>query len=412
MGISDAGDHYLVGAFTGDGDDLARLCVFDAAKTRCFEELALAKPNVGAILRQDDGAEHFYYAKEPGYGGEKGFHFVERINGAPVFHDELRFVISEDLYERSVLDVVALREPTGDDGGSLTIVDDGVDGGAYVVGLGQRFELLIVRLADDGYPEDFAVLESDVDWGDEPARDDKSAYGAAFLYVTAGLPDVLFASNEGWGIFRLKLPVAVPDDCWNTGFDAAAQSVCAGARAALERTSNSAEATSNDGMNCPFGYYDTPAPSAEPSAQPSGSPRPSAKPSAAPTPATKRCSKLKRIGECDASAKCEWIAGSHKCLEVCSRYDGNSKKCSKKKHCRYKNKQGACKTKRGCEYRKTKRKCKKDAGCRVRKGAKKFDAEGQKKRLCVDRRKKKKRQNKRALLRGANARARAPAYHD
>ena len=161
----------------------------------------------------------------------------------------------------------------------------------------------------------------------------------------------------------------------------------------------------------------TPAPSAEPSAQPSGSPRPSAKPSAAPTPATKRCSKLKRIGECDASAKCEWIAGSHKCLEVCSRYDGNSKKCSKKKHCRYKTegkKQGACKTKRGCEYQKTKRKCKKDAKCRVKKkqGAKKFDGEGQKKRLCVDRRKKKKRQNKRALLRGANARARAPAYHE
>ncbi|KAH8056466.1 hypothetical protein JL722_7300 [Aureococcus anophagefferens] len=158
----------------------------------------------------------------------------------------------------------------------------------------------------------------------------------------------------------------------------------------------------------------TPAPSAEPSAQPSGSPRPSAKPSAAPTPATKRCSKLKRIGECDASAKCEWIAGSHKCLEVCSRYDGNSKKCSKKKHCRYKNKQGACKTKRGCEYRKTKPKCEKDARCRIRKlnGAKKFDGEGQKKRLCVDRRKKKKRQNKRALLRGANARACAPAYHE
>ena len=162
----------------------------------------------------------------------------------------------------------------------------------------------------------------------------------------------------------------------------------------------------------------TPAPSAKPTAQPSGSPRPSAQPSprpsanpsAAPTPATKRCSKLKRIGECDASAKCEWIAGSHKCLEVCSRYDGKSKKCSKKKHCRYKNKgkkQGACKTKRGCEYRKTKRKCEKDAGCRLRK--KKFDAKGQKKRLCVDRRKKK-RQNKRALLRGANARARAPAY--
>ncbi|KAH8068069.1 DNA binding protein [Aureococcus anophagefferens] len=263
MGISDAGDHYLVGAFTGDGDDLARLCVFDAAKTRCFEELALAKPNVGAILRQDDGAEHFYYAKEPGYGGEGRF-------GGSTARPSWT---SSPCGSRRATTAAPSRSST-------------TASAACVVGLGQRFELLIVRLADDGYPEDFAVLESDVDWGDEPARDDKSAYGAAFLTSTAGLPDVLFASNEGWGIFRLKLPVAVPDDCWNTGFDAAAQSVCAGARAALERTSNSAEATSNDGMNCPFGYYDTPAPSAEPpapTAAPTYGPSASVAPSAAPT---------------------------------------------------------------------------------------------------------------------------------
>ncbi len=66
--------------------------------------------------------------------------------------------------------------------------------------------------------------------------------------------ETFFASNEGWGIFELHWPLAVPEECWNTGFETDAHVVCA-STANLTRWHDSEESSSNDGMNCPLGHY-------------------------------------------------------------------------------------------------------------------------------------------------------------
>ena len=52
------------------------------------------------------------------------------------------FAVSSDLFEGSVLDVAAFEEDDEE------LVDDGVDHGTYLVGLGFDFEVFVVRVAD------------------------------------------------------------------------------------------------------------------------------------------------------------------------------------------------------------------------------------------------------------------------
>ena len=113
MGVRKGADHYLVAAFTAGG--VPRLCTFDAAKYECFGVLEIEKPNVGAVLRDEDGREHYYYAKDIGRDGEKGVYYVQSlyvpgVGHRPTFHSDINFVVSEALYERSVLDFVAVHE--------------------------------------------------------------------------------------------------------------------------------------------------------------------------------------------------------------------------------------------------------------------------------------------------------------
>ena len=60
-----------------------------------------AATQVGAIL-----GDNFYYAKEPGEGGDRSVHWVEGVGGAPVFHATPAFAVGEDLFTASVLDFV------------------------------------------------------------------------------------------------------------------------------------------------------------------------------------------------------------------------------------------------------------------------------------------------------------------
>ena len=62
--------------------------------------------------------------------------------------------------------------------------------------------------------------------------------------------EVLFADNDGAGLFRLVLPIEIDDDCWNSGDDVEDHVACAAA-VTLERVGPSEPAASNDGMNCP-----------------------------------------------------------------------------------------------------------------------------------------------------------------
>jgi hypothetical protein len=169
----------------------------------------------------------------------------------PVFHTDAdaRFVIGTDLFTKSILDIVPILER--DDN---VWIDDGVKG-QYLVGLAQDFEVVVVRLDDDGAPDAFAVVPGVVDWNGHAVESGDSAFGAAFKYRDSDWSRVehYFASNEGWGIFQLELPFAVPAPCWNTGFDTDAHVVCSGESATLLRTFDSEDASSNDGMNCPAG---------------------------------------------------------------------------------------------------------------------------------------------------------------
>merc|ERR1719217_1770509 len=234
------------GGYTALASIGGKVCLFDEIGTECLQEpLEVEKPNLGAVL-----GDVFYYAKEPGNGGSRRIYWVEDIIGEPVFHKDADalFEIPVGLFTKSVLDFVAIDEQTVD------WVSDGHDEASYLVGLAQRFEVLIVRLSTDGEPEAYAVLPGVVDWADDPG--DESPFGAAFAYhsPTWNSLETFFASNEGWGIFELHWPLVVPDECWNTGFDTDSHIVCS-TGANLTRWHDSEESSSNDGMNCPLGHY-------------------------------------------------------------------------------------------------------------------------------------------------------------
>ncbi|KAH8090111.1 hypothetical protein JL720_6412 [Aureococcus anophagefferens] len=135
-------------------------------------------PNVAAVVGTT------YYYKSPGKN-DKSFYFVENVHtDDPVFVDDAAFVVSPDLFSSSLGDVV-----------------------------------VVVRLDADGrYPEAYAVLASAVDWARITRRPDDSAFGAGFGYeLDTGENQVFFANNDGFGIFEVELPLAVPSTCWNAG---------------------------------------------------------------------------------------------------------------------------------------------------------------------------------------------------
>ncbi|KAH8074334.1 DNA binding protein [Aureococcus anophagefferens] len=231
--------YYAWGSFGG------YLCGFDLTRKECFDTpLAEEKPNVGAVLGDD------YYYSGVGRGEERGFYWVEGIlDDAPTFHNDVQFVVSEDLYTEAVLDVGIVREINGN-----TYIDDGVDGGKYLIGLAEQFEVLVIRInTDTGYPESYAVLGTYVVWGDGEETTEDQEFGAAYTFF-GGDEDVhvLFSSNQGSGMYELALPIEIPDGCWNTGSDTSSHVFCT---AAGEQRVNwvgpSDETDSNDGMNCP-----------------------------------------------------------------------------------------------------------------------------------------------------------------
>jgi len=234
--------YYAVGSFDG------YLCRFDDASSICAATpLELSTPNVGAIV-----GSNYYYAKNVGDDGGEVFYWVAGVNSdSPTFVSDYLFAVSSDLFEGSVLDVAAFEEDDEE------LVDDGDDHGTYLVGLGFDFEVLVVRVAETGYPLSYAVLPSSVDAVDDDNddyADDTAGFGAAFAYADGGATRLFFASNGGKGLFELALPITVPSECWNTGTDVDAHEACDADDAVIYRVSDAAEASSNDGLNCPSGF--------------------------------------------------------------------------------------------------------------------------------------------------------------
>ena len=133
-----------------------------------------SSPNAGVVL-----GDNYYYSKNLGRDGGETIHFVSGIGADdPTHHDDDALVaFSDRLYDGAVLDFAAVDE---DDGANIEYVVDDEDDGAYLVGLGASFEVVVIRLNDDGYPERYAVLDASVDWADQDASSDDSGFGAAY----------------------------------------------------------------------------------------------------------------------------------------------------------------------------------------------------------------------------------------
>ena len=89
------------------------------------------------------------------------------------------FVVSDALFTGKVLDVAPIDEV--EYGG--VVVDDGA-AARRLVGVGQAYEVVVVRLADDGAPDAYAVLGGDVVTGLDDATAETSV-GAVWTYYDA-----------------------------------------------------------------------------------------------------------------------------------------------------------------------------------------------------------------------------------
>ncbi len=248
----DDGDVYFFASFGG------YLCRFDEDQKVCFDgQLKYSSPNAGVIV----GAT-FYYSKNLGRDGGETIHFVTDIGSdspTQVTSDKVAF--SSSLFEGAVLDFAAVDEADG-----VSYVEDGDDDLAYLLGLGADFEVVVIRLDNDGHPDAYAVLDSGVEWGagEEGAS---GGFGAAYMFKSDGddaVTSVFFSSNGGKGTFQLDLGFAVDGDCWNEGTDVSGHTKCTTSQPIVRYEAASDESSSNDGLNCPFGVLGTDAPTALP----------------------------------------------------------------------------------------------------------------------------------------------------
>jgi hypothetical protein len=132
--------------------------------------------------------------------------------------------------------------------------------------------LFVARIEANGdRPEAYAVLPGGtIDWSifdqqpctgkNFPCRPPfKSTFGSAFTYdVGDGIvkPRLLFANNEGVGLFELvipdggiDIPDSGPDACWNTG--TSGHGACDPGKFTIQWKADSAPTPKNDGSACP-----------------------------------------------------------------------------------------------------------------------------------------------------------------
>jgi hypothetical protein len=232
-----------------------KLCAFNSGESACFSTSLVNQPDAGVVT-----GTSYYYARSLG-DGDQSIHFVQDIHSdAPTFVTDAntRLVIAEEASNG-----VKLFAGVIGDLASTESIDDGKTDRTYLVGLGQRFEVLVVRLAADGYPEAYAVLDSThtIDPDTYGIDEEEHEFGSAFSYNDG----VFFGGDDGIGVFQLSLPLTVPTSCWNTGTSVSTHAACDGATASLAKVRDLALTGSGvDGFNCPsfdaLGRAPTPAP--------------------------------------------------------------------------------------------------------------------------------------------------------
>ena len=121
----------------------------------------------------------YYYGKNVGKSGTESIYYVSGLGEVnATFHTDTNFVVSGSLFDDKILDFAPLTEPDGFD----TLIDDGVAGRSYLIGIGGKFEVFVARIGTDGAPESYAVLDgTTVDWGNG-TEVSKGEFGAAFAY--------------------------------------------------------------------------------------------------------------------------------------------------------------------------------------------------------------------------------------
>ena len=237
-----------------------KLCALNTGESECFSTSLINAPDAGTVA-----GTTYYYASSLG-DGDQSINFVQDIHSdTPTFISDAntRLVIAEEasngvkLFAGTLGDIAAVTED------ATELIDDGKTDRTYLVGLGQRFEVVVIRLAVDGYPEAYAVLDSThtIDPDAYGLDDEEHEFGSAFSYQDG----VFFGGDDSIGVFQLALPLTVPSSCWNTGTSVSTHAACDGATASLSKVRDLAlTGTSVDGFNCPsfsgLGRAPTPAP--------------------------------------------------------------------------------------------------------------------------------------------------------
>jgi hypothetical protein len=276
VGLLEASDgrYFIYTAF------FRQFCLFDEHHYWCFPSgsLEVSRPNAGVVI-----GSTYYYTKSLGELVDHVWTVYEIEGHNPVFSEETAVTFADDLWNGGLADFTYIEE----DGGEL--VDDGDDGRTYLVGVDSGLNVAIVMRVreSDGLVDEYAVVPASVNWQDRDPETGNGMFGSAYSYpVTGGVTRVFFASNEGWGLFELTLPLTVPASCFNAGDDTSAHAVCDAATAVFVWRTESAATKDNDGFNCrvPVAIPNTFIPSFEPTtASPSLSRWPSPAPSAAPS---------------------------------------------------------------------------------------------------------------------------------
>merc|ERR1719335_624492 len=237
-----------------------KLCALNDGESECFSTTLVNQPDAGTVA-----GTSYYYASSLG-DGDQSINFVQDIHSdTPTFVSDAntRLVIAEEasngvkLFAGTVGDLASIEEA------STELIDDGKTDRTYLVGLGQRFEVVVIRLATDGYPEAYAVLDSThtIDPDAYGLDDEEHEFGSAFSYQDG----VFFGGDDSTGVFQLALPLTIPSSCWNTGTSVSTHAACDGATASLAKVRDLALTGSGvDGFNCPsfdgLGRAPTPAP--------------------------------------------------------------------------------------------------------------------------------------------------------
>ncbi|KAH8064349.1 calcineurin-like phosphoesterase [Aureococcus anophagefferens] len=273
VGLLEASDgrYFIYTAF------FRQFCLFDEHHYWCFPSgsLEVSRPNAGVVI-----GSTYYYTKSLGELVDHVWTVYEIEGHNPVFSEETAVTFADDLWNGGLADFTYIEE----DGGEL--VDDGDDDRTYLVGDSGLNVAVVMRVREsDGLVDEYAVVPASVNWQDRDPETGNGMFGSAYSYpVTGGDTRVFFASNEGWGLFELTLPLTVPASCFNAGDDTSAHAVCDAATAVFVWRTESAATKDNDGFNCrvPVAIPDTFIPSFEPTtASPSLSRWPSPAPSAA-----------------------------------------------------------------------------------------------------------------------------------